>query len=108
MPHPQLDAANRLRRRQLLAHREELTTAAVEHLGHDLPRADVLFRTVHLVEELIRVEFPAAWQEHYAEWVHRDADRLHGPEGPRPDVCRICRTAADVASRNDVAPPTAG
>jgi hypothetical protein len=84
MTHPQLNSIHRLRRHQLLAHREELATAAVEHLGHDLPGADVLFRAVHLVEELIRVEFPATWQEYYADWISRDADRLHDADTPRP------------------------
>ncbi len=107
MTHPQLDSTHRLRHHRLLAHREELATAAVEHLAHDLPGAEVLFRAVHLVEELLRVEFPATWQEHYTDWIHRDADRLHSPNRPRPDACRVCRTAADVARRNDVAPPTA-
>ena len=107
MTHPQLNSIHRLRRHQLLAHREELATAGVEHLGHDLPGADVLFRAVHLVEELIRVEFPATWQEHYADWISRDADRLHDAETPRTDTCRICRTAVQAVVRNEVAPPTA-
>lgn len=107
MTHPQLNSIHRLRRHQLLAHREELATAAVEHLGHDLPGSDVLFRAVHLVEELIRVEFPATWQEHYADWISRDVDRLHDADTPRTDSCRICRTAAQAVVHNEVAPPTA-
>lgn len=51
MTHPQLDSIHRLGHHQLLAHRDELATAAVEHPAHDLPGADVLFRAVHLVEE---------------------------------------------------------
>ncbi|SDF60271.1 hypothetical protein SAMN05660662_2673 [Blastococcus aurantiacus] len=107
MIHPQLDSPNRLRRHQLLAHREELATAAIEHLGHDLPGADVLFRAIHLVEQLISAEYPDTWQAHYPDWISRDADRLHNADTPRTDTCRICRTAARAVVRTDLAPPTA-
>lgn len=103
MPTP-LQPARRLLHRQLLEHREELAAAAIEHLSHDLPGADVLSRATHLVEELLRSRFPFTWEQRYTEWIRADADRLHTPEAPRPDVCQICRTAA---ARGSTAPPTA-
>lgn len=102
MPTP-LQPAHRLLRRQLLEHREELSTAAIEHLAHDLPGADVLARATHLVEELLRSRFPVTWEQHYPDWIRSDADRLHLADTPRPDVCQICRAAAACST----APPTA-
>ncbi|SDC45282.1 hypothetical protein SAMN05660690_1496 [Geodermatophilus telluris] len=102
MPTP-LQPAHRLLRRQLLEHREELAAAAIEHLAHDLPGADVLARATHLVEELLRARFPVTWQQHYPDWIRSDAGRLHATDTPRPDACGICRAAA----RSSTAPPAA-
>ena len=103
MPTP-LQPAHRLLRRQLLEHRDQLSSAAIEHLAHDLPGADVLFRATHLVEELLRSRFPVTREQQYPEWIRSDADRLHLADTPRPDVCQICLSTA---ARGSTAPPTA-
>ena len=80
--------------RKLLTRREQLATAAAEHLAHDLI-ADPLWQAVDQVEEQLRREFPAVWEKSYADWVAADAARLHSPGRPAPDTCWICRQRQD-------------
>ncbi|MGY1987137.1 hypothetical protein ACI792_13010 [Blastococcus sp. SYSU DS0669] len=78
-------------RRRLLAQRERLSVAAIEHTAHDLPGGDLLWQAVHDTEEALRKSYPRLWERHQDEWVTTDAARLHSVENPAPDVCRICR-----------------
>jgi hypothetical protein len=79
------------RSKKLLARRQALADAGIEHLCHDLPGTDQLWWALQQVEERIRREFPVIWAESNADWVFADAGRLHSPDRPAPDVCRICR-----------------
>jgi len=77
--------------RRLLTRRQQLADAGVELLCHDLPGADLLWQGVHQVEERLRVEFPAVWEQSYAGWIANDSARLHSADQPAPDACWICR-----------------
>ena len=77
--------------RKLLTRRQALADAAVEHLCHDLPAADLLWQAVGRVEDRLRREYPAAWALSNADWVAADGARLHTADRPSPESCRICR-----------------
>ncbi|MGY1762333.1 hypothetical protein ACI79G_14935 [Geodermatophilus sp. SYSU D00779] len=77
--------------RKLLTRRQALADAAVEHLCHDLPGADLLWQAVGRVEDRLRREYPAVWARSNGDWVATDAARLHTADRPAPDSCRICR-----------------
>ena len=79
------------RLRKLLVRRQALADAAVEHLCHDLPGADLLWEALHRVEDQLRRECPAVWARSNADWVATDAARLHTADRPAPESCRICR-----------------
>ncbi|GEL99769.1 hypothetical protein [Cellulomonas terrae] len=79
---------------RLLHRRNRLATAAIEHLAHDLPGADLLWQEVHKVEERVRIQFPAVWAIENASWVVQDGERLHTADSPRPADCRICAAQA--------------
>lgn len=81
---------------RLLRRREALAQVAVEHTGHDLPGADLLWQAVHDTEQQLRGRFPRVWQHRNADWVIQDAERLHTSDQPKPEHCRICaRTTQD-------------
>ncbi|MGY1651750.1 hypothetical protein [Geodermatophilus sp. SYSU D01119] len=79
------------RLRKLLVRRQALADAAVEHLCHDLPGADLLWKSLHRVEERLRQEYPAVWAQSNDEWVAADAARLHTAGRPASESCRLCR-----------------
>ena len=79
------------RLRKFLVRRQALADAATEHLCHDLPGADLLWESLHRVEERLRQEYPAVWARSYAEWVAADAARLHTARRPASESCRLCR-----------------
>jgi hypothetical protein len=78
------------RLKKLLVRRQSLSTAAIEHLCHDLPGADLLWQAVHQTEEQLRHEYPEVWTQSNTEWVAADAARLHSPDRPAPDACWLC------------------
>ncbi|MGY1914408.1 hypothetical protein [Blastococcus sp. SYSU DS0973] len=79
------------RLRKLLVRRQVLADAAVEHLCHDLPGADLLWESLHRVEERLRQEYPAVWAQSNADWVAADAARLHTAGRSAAETCRLCR-----------------
>lgn len=89
-----LDEHTERRRRKrladLLARRERLAQAAVEHVSHQLPGAGSLWAALDDVEEAIREQDRATWVRLYPEWAARDTERLHVPEDPHPESCRLC------------------
>lgn len=89
-----LDEHSERRRRKrladLLARRERLAQAAVEHVSHQLPGAASLWTALDDVEETIREADRATWARLYPEWAARDTERLHMPEDPQPESCRLC------------------
>jgi hypothetical protein len=78
------------RLQELLARRQRLAQAAVEHVSHQLPGAGALWAALDDVEETIREEDRATWVRLYPEWAAHDTESLHLPEDPQPDSCRLC------------------
>lgn len=89
--------ADNAARARLLSRREQLATAAIEHTSHNLPGADLIWQAVQQVEEDLQERFPATWARRNADWANRDAARLHAPDQPRPDDCRLCARSDSMA-----------
>ena len=94
-----LEPHQRLTRSRLLAHREELAAAAVEHLAHDLPGADPLWRAVDQVEQLLHDQFPHDWRRAYAQWIHADAREAAGVDADLDQQVLDDRLAIDEPGR---------
>lgn len=76
---------------KLLARRESLASAAIEHECHNLPGADQLWQAVQHLEEQVRHDHPQVWAQFNTDWVAADAARLHSPDQPAPDACWLCK-----------------
>ena len=76
----------------LLERRDNLGTQWAQALSHHAPGADDLAYAIALVENAISENHPAVFDQHFSEWVVRDAAQLHSP-GTASGFCPLCDLA---------------
>lgn len=75
---------------ELIDRRDRLARVAAERDAHELPDAPEYQYELTVVEDALARRYPDVWEQQFAAWAVRDAQRIHTPD--RPSIhCGICQ-----------------